>query len=192
MADNVWDERRKSLEEAFFKERDRHLLEQLRKQYAEADKIAALHAVSGISDEATLQKLVESGVDASIFTALMLVPLVEVAWSDGAVQENEKEAVLKAAEAHAIARGTPAFIWLERLLLERPDPAVFAAWRAYVGALAKELPPQAVEASRNQMLRWVTRVAEAAGGFLGFGNKISPMEQATIHELERAYGAPTA
>ena len=188
MADNVWDERRKNLEDAFFAERDRHLLEELRKHYSTSDKLAALRGASGISDEATLQRLVDSGVDASVFTALMLVPLVEVAWSDGHVQESEKDAILKAAESHAVARGTPAHIWLERMLVDRPDPSVLAAWKAYIGALVKELPPAAVEASRTQMLSWVTRVAESAGGILGFGNKISTMEQATIHELARAYG----
>ncbi len=187
MADDVWAERRKSLEDAFFAQRDRELLEQLRKHYQSSDQLAALRGVSGIKDDATLQKLADTGVDASVFAALMLVPLVEVAWSDGHVEESEKDAVLKAAETHAIARGTPPYIWLERMLVDRPDPSVLAAWKSYIAELVKELPPTAVEASKTQMLNWVTSVAEAAGGILGFGNKVSTMEQATIHELARAY-----
>lgn len=188
MADDVWAERRKNLEDAFFQERDRQLLEDLRRHYQSSDQLAALRGVSGIQDDQVLQGLIDSGVNASVFTALMLVPLVEVAWSDGHVQENEKDAVLKAAESHSIARGTPAHIWLEKMLIDRPDPSVLTAWKTYVSTLVKQLPPAAVEASRTQMLSWVTNVAEAAGGILGFGNKISTMEQATIHELSRAYG----
>jgi hypothetical protein len=188
MAGDAWDTRRKNLEDAFFAERDRELLEKLRHHYQSFDQIAALRGVSGIKDEKVLQTLIDSGVGPGVFTALMLVPLVEVAWSDGHVEESEKDAVLRAAETHAIPPGTPPHQWLEQMLVHRPDPSVLAAWKEYVSALVKQMPPEAVAASKNQMLSWVTSVAEAAGGILGFGNKISTMEQATIHELARAYG----
>lgn len=188
MADDVWAERRKNLEDAFFAERDRELLAKLKQHYDSSDQLAALRGVSGIKDDAVLQRLVDSGVNAGVFAALLLVPLVEVAWSDGHVEEGEKDAILKAAEEHAIARGTPPHVWLQQMLMQRPEPSVFAAWKLYVSTLARELPPAAVAASKTQMLHWITSVAEAAGGILGFGNKISTMEQATIHELARAYG----
>lgn len=187
MADDAWGERRKSLEDAFFAERDRELLAKLRHHYETANQIDAMRGVSGIKDEAVLQKLLDCGVTPSVFAALMLVPLVEVAWSDGHVQESEKEAILQAIESHGIARGTPPHIWLDQMLINRPDPSVLAAWKEYIGALCCELPDEAVEVSKNQMLNWVRQVAEATGGILGFGNKISTMEQATINELARAY-----
>jgi hypothetical protein len=187
VADNVWDERRKNLEDAFFAQRDRELLEKLRAHFESSDRLAALRNVSGIDDEAVLQKLLDSGVEPAMFAALMLVPLVEVAWSDGHVEESEKQAVLKAAEAHNVLRGTPPYIWLERMLVDRPDPTMIAAWKQYVSALSKDMPAEAVQTSKTQMINWLTSVAEATGGILGFGNKISTMEQATIHDLSRAY-----
>ena len=41
----------------------------------------------------------------------------------------------------------------------------------------------------DEIIGGAKRVAEAAGGILGFGNRISREEQAVIDELERAFDA---
>ena len=185
MAD-IWEERKKGLEEAFFTQRDLDLLEKLKKQYASEDLIAGLQSVSGISDRTLLQKLVDSGISAPIFTALVLTPLVEVAWADGQVEDRERGAVLEAASVRGVAKGTPAYEWLERMLKQRPDIGLIAAWREYVREVSKTLSPELRASAKRDMVTRCRQVAEAAGGILGF-NKMSATEQAVIDDLSRAY-----
>ena len=41
---------------------------------------------------------------------------------------------------------------------------------------------------REKILGRARAVAEAAGGILGFGSKISPEEEVVLAELEKAFG----
>jgi hypothetical protein len=185
MAD-VWNDRKKALEEAFFTKRDQDLLEKLRKQYETEDQVVALQAVSGIQDRELLQKLVDCGIGPGAFTAMTLTPLVEVAWADGQVEEQERAAVLQAADTYGVKRGTPAFEWLERLLKNRPEIAVIAAWKEYIREICKTLTPELRATAKAEMVQRATKIATAAGGILGF-NKISATETAVIDDLARAY-----
>jgi hypothetical protein len=85
-------ERRKNLEDAFFKDRDQHLMQKTRElgSFEESKKLAH---VSGIVEEAFSRDLVEAGVRAETLTPT-LIPMVEVAWCDGSVSVEEREAVL--------------------------------------------------------------------------------------------------
>ena len=61
------------------------------------------------------------------------------------------------------------------------------AWREYVGALAESLDRAALDALKNDVMGRARGVAEAAGGFLGLGNKVSSEEQAVLDELAKAF-----
>jgi hypothetical protein len=50
----------------------------------------------------------------------------------------------------------------------------------------KALPAQVREALRPDVLGRAREVAEAAGGFLGLGSKVSDDERRVLGELERA------
>ena len=98
MRDNPLDQREKGLEEAFFRKHNRDLLEKLRRKTDEASRREQLISLSGISDQSLLDKLVAAGLDAGSLAALGLVPLLQVAWADGKVQPQEREALLEAAK----------------------------------------------------------------------------------------------
>jgi hypothetical protein len=72
------------LEDAFFLEEDRVLRERLRAMQNLAESKEALSSVSGITNDVILTKLVELNVKPETVAALAAVPLVEVAWADGA------------------------------------------------------------------------------------------------------------
>src|SRR5262245_48837513 len=119
-----FEERRKTLEEAFFKERDQQLIKKLRgelESFEERNKIAH---VSGIIDEHVLSDLVKAGVRAESVLAMRLVPMVEVAWCDGVVPPEERAAVLNAAASIDIHPGSATYEVLEKWLHERPDPLI--------------------------------------------------------------------
>jgi uncharacterized membrane protein YebE (DUF533 family) len=183
---DVFGDRRKALEDSFFHERDQLLLEKLRLELETMEAHKHLAHVSGIVDQQVLLNLVKAGVRAETLAAITLIPLVEVAWADGAVADDERAAVLKGAAENGVTPGTAAHGLLEHWLRQRPDMRIIAAWKEYVHTLAKTMPPEAVATMRDTMIQRARRVAEAAGGFLNITSKISKVEQAALEEFERA------
>jgi len=180
--------RRNELEEKFFAERDQELLRQLREKAASRDRKKALAEASGIDDEDLIEQLDRFEVSGETLTALSLVPLVAVAWADGSVDAKERRAVLDAAEQAGMERGHPGYPLLAQWLEQKPDAELLAVWKGYVATLSQTLSETAKTALREDLLGRARAVAEAAGGLLGLGGKISRSEQAVLSDLERAFG----
>ena len=179
-------QRERALEEAFFKERDRQLLEKLRSQLANFEEKRKLAHVTGIVEDHVLTSLTQAGVQAETLAAVALIPLVEVAWCDGTVAAEEREAILNAATQQGIHRGSPSHELLEHWLTERPDARIISAWEEYVHELARIMPGPTLEAMKKNILTRMTNVASAAGGFLGLST-ISKHEQQKIDEITKAW-----
>ena len=91
VSERVLGDRRKALEEEFFKKESEKLRARLREQADRETARAALAEASGIGDAEVLDRLVQLGMSAETFAALSLVPLVEVAWASGKVEPQERE-----------------------------------------------------------------------------------------------------
>lgn len=180
-------ERKKGLEEAFFAEQDAILRRRLREADEAKARHDALSSASGIKDMAVLDKLAAVGLTGETLAALSLVPLVLVAWVDGEVNERERTAALSAAEEIGLSRESPSHVLLQGWLARRPPQDLYDAWKAYAAALSAVLDPLARRALRNGMMDRARYVAEAAGGFLGLGRRVSDAEQAVLDELGRAF-----
>jgi len=185
---DAFKQREIGLEEAFFKERDRQLMEKLRGELSAFEEKRKVGHVTGIVEEHVLQSLVQAGVRAETLAAVALIPIIEVAWCDGTVAPEERDAVLNAAVAHGIHEDSASYALLQRWLDERPDPQIIAAWKEYVHELARISPKETIAAMKKNMVDRATRVAAAAGGFLGLST-ISKHERAKIDELSKAWDA---
>lgn len=185
---DAFDQRRRSLEEAFFKARDQQLLAKLQNEVAAFEAEKQLAHVSGIVEASVLNHLVQAGIKAETLAAVGLVPLVEVAWCDGLVAAQERDAVLNAAAARGIEPDSAAHDLLKHWLDERPDPHVFTAWKEYVHEMSRIMPKEALAGMRKQLMDRAERVAAAAGGFLGLST-ISKHERAKLEELSKAWEA---
>jgi hypothetical protein len=64
---------------------------------------------------------------------------------------------------------------------------LLAAWKAYVAGLSRTLDVHAKAALKQDLLGRARVIAEAAGGILGLGKRISSAEQAVLTELEQAF-----
>jgi hypothetical protein len=102
------------------------------------------------------------------------------------MHDEERAAVLRAAEESGIDAGSPAHELLVSWLEKRPGRELLAAWKSYVEALVAELAPEERQALRHELLDRARAVAESAGGFLGIG-KVSDAERAVLAELEAAF-----
>lgn len=186
LSTDAFGERRRSLEDAFFKDRDRQLMEKMKHELTALEESRKLAHVSGIVEERVLKSLVEAGVRAESLTAVTLIPMVEVAWCDGAVSPEERGAVLNAAAKVGIHPDSASYELLGQWLQNRPDPHIIEAWKDYVRELAHLMPKENLVELKRHMVDRCTRVAEAAGGFLGLST-ISKHERAKIDEFAKAW-----
>lgn len=187
MADEVLGDRRKALEEQFFTKHNEELRQRLRQSQEKRASREALARVAGDAHPEVLDRLVELGIGPETWAALEIVPLVEVAWADARLQDKERSAVLAAAEANGITPGSPSHKLLEDWLRHRPDARLLGAWAEYIVGLCANLGPEQRDALRDEILGRARSVAEAAGGFLGLGSKISREEEVVLQQLARPF-----
>jgi hypothetical protein len=159
----------------------------LREKLAAERSRKGLAAASGLSDPEALDALIAAGLSAGTLAALALVPLVAVAWADGRVDDTERDAILRAAQQSEITSEHRSL--LEEWLSVAPDARLLEAWSQYIRVLRDQISPAASETLRARILGDAKRVAEAAGGFLGLGSKISTSETNVLAELEACFDA---
>ncbi len=146
-----------ALEEAFFAKREREVAEAFRNRQAEQREVRELLAHCGIREAATATALVESGIRAETLPALVLTPLVAVAWADGELNDFEREALVEQALEQRIAPSSGAWSLLQSWMTQRPPDRLFDAWVAYTRELALAMP----EDARGEFAREVLEMAEA-------------------------------
>lgn len=174
----------RSLEEAFFARENARLLDEMRRKAELRERREALREVIKGADDGLLDHLLDLGVNAETVLAMMLLPLVRVAWADGAIDAREREAIVKAAEQRGVAPGAPGHGLLTGWLEQQPGDAVLSAWKKYIANVWPNLAADERDELRERLLVLARGVAEAAGGFLGLGNKVSPAERAVLDEIE--------
>jgi hypothetical protein len=184
MSDEILGDRGKALEEMFFARESEKLRKTLQEKEDVKDKKEALSATSGITDDAVLEQLVTLDIRSDTLAALSLVPLVEVAWADGSMDDSERSAILSAAEDSGISDESAAL--LDGWLVTQPGSEMLSAWKDYISALTSTMDTAARDNLEQELLGRARRVAESAGGFLGIGT-ISPDEEDKLEELARAF-----
>ena len=187
--DDFLGDRRRALEEEFFRKENEKLRQQLRAKMESQKHREGLAKASGISHPEVLDHLVKLGLDAETVIALGLVPLIDVAWADGKMDEKERLAVLSAAREKGVDDASPAGLLLAGWLSAPPAPKLRQAWIDYVRALCQKLDAKEQAELRDDLLGRARAVAEAAGGFLGLGSKVSSREQQELARLEAAFEA---
>jgi hypothetical protein len=179
-------DRRKALEEEFFRQEDRRKLEALRAAAERRATAAELREVSGIEDEAVLEELAGLGLTRETLAAVALAPLIHVAWADRRIVDTERGTVLARAHDKGIETGSPAYELLERWLKEPPAAALFEGWTRYVRALSASLLPERAAELRRQIVSFAREVALAAGGAMNVG-KITEQQQRVLDAVEAAF-----
>jgi hypothetical protein len=183
MARDPFEERRKSLEEEFFAKREAALVDKLRKTLEKEQPRETLKQLTGIEDDAIIDTLVSLHVDRDTLAAFALYPLVEVAWADGKVDEAERKAFLQAATEHGIEADSPGHETLRQFLRECPREEARKAWFAWAQQLNDRLSVPERREVREALLKRARQVAEASGGILGLGRRISAKEQKVLDKI---------
>jgi len=174
----------KSLEDAFFARHDAELLEKMREEARLKELRAALRESAPKADDVVIDRLIQLGVGPETVLAVTLVPLIVVAWADGSIDPKERAVLIRSAEERGIKPGTPAHEMFERWLERKPSPHLVEVWKQFVRALSAAFEEPERRAMQTTLIGMARSVAEAAGGFLGLGSKVSAAERAALEDLE--------
>jgi hypothetical protein len=178
---------RRKLEDAFFSNQDAKLIEQLRVMEKMKESKEALRKVSGIKSDEVLEKLVALNVRPETLVSLGQVPLIEIAWADGKIDEKEREAMLKAVVDAGFEKGSINYTVIESWMTHRPPKQMLTAWVHYIRGLCENLTDEEKNRFREKIIDRAMQIAKASGGFLGLTNKISGAEQKVIDTLKTAF-----
>ena len=138
-----------------------------------------------MNDDALLRELNFLGVDAHTWPALALLPLIQVAWADGAVQDAERALILELAEREYRV-DTVGRRLLENWLAHAPTEQYLRRGREAARLLA-DRDPSLLHA--ETVLAHAQAVARAAGGLFGF-RAVDAREQVVLDELAAALEVP--
>ena len=174
------------LEERFFANVDADLLSKLREELAEEQNAEAIMKTTGIDSKEVAEELAKLKITPETLAAFRLLPLVAVAWADDRVEENERFVITKAAEDSGIEAESAAMRLLEGWTKQRPPSDFLDAWCDYTKALIGMLSSDQAAELKRVMVEQANAVAEASGGFYGYGAK-SDGEKAVISKIEGVF-----
>jgi tellurite resistance protein len=136
-----------------------------------------------LDDTELLRGVVELGLTSETGAAILLAPLVQVAWAEGKVTPAEREVVLEAARSRGVLPGTPPYAQIEAWLRERPSDALFETAMEVMKVAASVLPAGERDERIRDVVGACRRVAEASGGGLP---KLLGMSSAAVSKDEAA------
>ena len=181
---------RRSNEEQYFLKKEKKLLEDLRRDAGRRSERTDLAEATGIADEEVLRELQGLGYSRETVKLFDVVPLLQVAWTDGFVTSQERELIVGVARTHNVPEGTAGDVQLQEWLRDKPSEQFFTRTNRIISTLLMGLASEERSASSDRLVALCTDVASASGGFLGLG-KISDLERLAIEkaaaELERSH-----
>jgi hypothetical protein len=138
-------------------------------------------------DDTTLDKSLASlGLSRANAALVAILPLIQVAWADGAVQPEERDLVRAIARRHG--HDAAALTIVDRWLGREPPRDAFATAHKLVAALVDRTePPMLAPGTLEEIVAHCGGVAEAAGGLFGYG-KVSAAEKAALAQVARIAG----
>lgn len=188
MEKDAFAERGHSLEEEYFRRKEKEVIDKMRRSAEVEAERRRLGEQAGVADTDVLRDLQELGYTAETVMLLHLVPLIQTAWAEGSVSEKERNLIVQAARARGIQAASPADVQLNRWLAEPPSQALFDKTLRVIGTILQSRSAEEREASQRDLLSLCMAIASASGGVVGFG-AVSADErrilQSITEQLER-------
>ena len=181
-------ERARASEEEYFRKKEEELIEKLKKKAAAEACRKGLAEAVGLDNQQILGILQDMGFERTTVVLLFLFPLLQVAWSDGQISEEEQALILKAARTHGVEEGSTAYQKLVGLLRTRPASGHFDRALRVIQDLLRFQKGENKLASSTKLLDACERIAAASGGVLGIGSKASARENSVLRRLASAIG----
>ncbi len=175
-------ERGRSLEDEYFRKRDRDLVEKMRQAAAAEEARQQMGSRTGLQDPEILDELQRLGFTPDTVVLLPLVPVVQMAWAEGGVTEAERALIVRLARSRGIEEGSAADRELSAWMTNRPDDAVFAHAGRLIRAMLASGSDKVANLSVDDLVQYCEQIAAASGGILGIG-RISAEERALLSSI---------
>lgn len=184
MENELFKDRGHANEAAYFRQQDAKLIETLRER-APLDQIAAaLGEKLQVEHPELLERVRKLGLTVDTAPALFLTPLIQVAWVDGSVSNQEVEAVLRLAEARGVELDSAIQGQLASWLQERPSDELFDVGLEVIKYGFAVLPEDERDDRIKRVVEACHEVASASGGglakVLGLGSSVSGIEASML------------
>ena len=141
--------------------------------------------MSPMTDEELLKALGRLGVDRDSLRALPLLPLVQVAWADGRVQQAERGLIHEVATKYGLSPEGMGL--LKRWLDVRPSEKSFLLARRVLLALwARDREHGEAPENLDGVIRMCMCVARVAGGLFGLAFTLDRREVELIGEISQS------
>jgi hypothetical protein len=148
----------------------------------------SMAALLGIDDsDPAVSALYASGFRPSTVSLLELLPLIEIAWADGAITPRERRILVSAAARRPAVRGQ-AHTQLNQWLTERPTDEMFQTSRRTLRDLLDRADAEAAARARQTLLAETTLVLSDEGGLLGDDAPMTPAQQRLLSDLAADLG----
>ncbi|HXJ34804.1 MAG TPA: hypothetical protein VMS22_12290 [Candidatus Eisenbacteria bacterium] len=179
--------RERGEEADYFRRADEKLIEKIRERARLTEIAQALAAKLRVDDAELLRRVAELGLNQDTGAAILLAPLVQVAWAEGQVGEAERAIVLDFAASRGIVAGMPAHGKLLEWLRQRPSDAVFETAMEVMRVGFSVLPEKERGERIASTVDVCRRVAEASGGglarLIGMSEGVSGEESAVLDAI---------
>ncbi|HLG53834.1 MAG TPA: hypothetical protein VI485_00800 [Vicinamibacterales bacterium] len=175
-------ERGRALENEYFKNKDRELIERMRKAAAAKQAHSDLSRTSGLTDPALVQDLLDLGFTPDTISLLPLLPVLEIAWAEGGITAAERDLIVRLARSRGITENSAADRQLTEWMATRPDARVFERAGRLIAATLASTGQETATLSVDDLVQYCEKIAAASGGILGLG-KISPEERALLSRI---------
>ncbi|HET9265446.1 MAG TPA: hypothetical protein VFO14_20505 [Vicinamibacterales bacterium] len=174
-------ERGRTLEEEYFRKKDRELIEKMKQAAAAEQARRDMGTKTGLTDPDMLHELEELGFTPETVSLLPLVPLVQMAWAEGGITKDERKMLIDLAHARGMTAGSPAEQQLNDWMARRPDDSVFTRATRLIRAMLSV--GGQTDLTADDLVKYCEAIASASGGILGIIGKISAEERALLKSL---------
>ena len=175
-----------ALEEKFFADQDAKAVAQLREKLEKQELTQALAEHTGIEKAEILEGLVGLGISVSTLVVIRIIPLVLMSWASGRVESNEREILMNHLHSKGIEASSPVRTLINGWLDQKPEASLEATWVDFMSEYLPTLESSAKDQLKSEVLSLAVDIAEADGGFLGFGS-VSQEEKALQNRLESIF-----
>ena len=188
MAKDLFKDRERASEEEYARKRDAELIQKMREKAALEEVASALGKALQVENPELVRRVIELGIQPGTGAALLLAPLVQVAWAEGKVTDKEREVVFRLAASRGVEKestsGAQLAAWLDR----RPSDAVFATALDVIKAGIAHLTPQERAGRIDEYAKACREVSEASGGLSkAFGGSgVSSEERSVLDQVTAA------
>ena len=186
MSKDIFRERERFEEAAYFGQQDAKLIEKLRERARLTEIAGALAEKLAVDNQDLLNRVTQLGVTLDTGAAFLLLPLIQVAWAEGKVTHREHETILTAAAERGIQSGSADHAQLVQWLGARPSDALFETALEAIKVGLSVLPRPEAQERVNRILEACHKTAAVSGGLpkaLHLQSGVSAAEQSVLDHI---------